>query len=172
MQGKYKKQDTIVYGTTGICTIEDIRQKSFSPGQQEMYYILKPVFSPSSTVYVPVDNERLTAKMRRVLTKPEIDALVDTVAKRGDVWTEDRRERVDRFKATLSEGIGTELLTMIHSLHRHKAQLEQQHKKLCSADEQTYASAKKMVTEEFSYALHIAPDEVEAYIVNRLQNPA
>ena len=54
----YQVNDTIIYGMNGICKIVDITSKSFS-GKKSEYYILKPMNSQASTIYVPVKNETL-----------------------------------------------------------------------------------------------------------------
>ena len=67
----------VVYGTNGICIIEDRTLMSFISGEKKSpYYILRPVSSLESTIFVPIDNDQLMAKLRPLMTKEEIDALL------------------------------------------------------------------------------------------------
>ena len=71
----FQVNDMIVYGAHGVCRIAEIEERDFN-GSSIEYYILKPVYDEKATIFVPVLNDRLTAKMRRVLSKDEIEALI------------------------------------------------------------------------------------------------
>lgn len=48
----FEKGRYVVYGTNGICIIEDVKSMKFAAGMPEkMYYILSPVGNPTSTVF-------------------------------------------------------------------------------------------------------------------------
>lgn len=166
----FAKNDVVVYGRTGICTVESIEKKSYSMknGTGQMCYVLKPLYDTSSTVFVPVDNDTLTGMMRSVLTKGEIDSMLDTVKEKEEIWIEDQRERTAKFREVLSHGIKSELLVMIRSLYDHKTALTQSGKKLCASDDGILKDAKREVSQEFAYALGIDQSGVEPYITERL----
>ena len=48
----YKKGDTVLYVSEGVCKITDITEKKFGDDSIE-YYILTPVFNNRSTFFVP-----------------------------------------------------------------------------------------------------------------------
>ena len=74
----FVKGEYVVVGNKGVCTIEDITTLNISGVDKEReYYILKPVYVPGSTVYVPVDAAQ--DSMRRVLTKEEAKQLIDEI---------------------------------------------------------------------------------------------
>ena len=57
----YEKGNFVVYGTTGICVIDDVTEMSFMAGMEKSrYYVLKPEHSSDSKVYVPAANEKLS----------------------------------------------------------------------------------------------------------------
>ena len=162
--------EVVSYGATGICTIEDIRMESLSRSgvKKQEYYILRPAASPTCTTYVPTANETLTAKMRRVLCKDEIDAMILSVKGRQLEWIDDTRRRADAFGQILAGGISTELLKLIGCLYLEKKARSKGGKKFCATDEKILSSAERMVSEEFAYALQIAEKEVSAYIADRM----
>ena len=51
---------TVLYGTEGICTIEAIETLRIG-GKRSKYYVLRPVYRTRATIYVPTDNELLSA---------------------------------------------------------------------------------------------------------------
>ena len=80
MMANFEKSDHIVYDNAGVCFIEDITAKKFDYWDNErICYVLRPIGNPGSFVYVPVDNEKLTKKMRRIMSKEEIDTILDNV---------------------------------------------------------------------------------------------
>lgn len=97
---QYKKGDYVKYASSGVCIIEDIRtMDSISKGRE--FYVLKPIKDTKSTVYVPLDNETLTEKMRYIMTKQEIDDLLKSIKFTDISWIDDRKIRSQTFKTIL-----------------------------------------------------------------------
>ena len=74
----FQINDTVMYGTHGVCKIEDITMKEFM-GSQKEYYVLKPISDFTATLYVPTHNEKLLARMRRILSKQEVYQLIGMI---------------------------------------------------------------------------------------------
>ena len=66
--------DYVVCGNKGVCRVDQISPLDISGASSEDYYILKPVYSPGSTVYISM--ESAVEKLRAVLTKKEADKLI------------------------------------------------------------------------------------------------
>lgn len=161
----------VSYGATGICTIEDIRTEAISRGgsKKQEFYVLRPLSTPTCTTFVPTGNETLTAKMRQVLTKAQIDEMLCSV--RGEVlpWIDDTRRRSEEFGKIISSGINTELLKLIACLYLEKKARSKGTRKFCQTDEKLLSTAERMVSEEFSYALQIPQNQVSSYIAKKLE---
>ena len=56
--------DCVMYGTSGLCKIIDIRKENFG-GKPEEYYILELVFDQSTVIYAPLENNK--TPMRNVM---------------------------------------------------------------------------------------------------------
>lgn len=162
--------EVVSYGTTGICTIEDIRYESLNRAgvKKQEYYILRPAATPTCLTYVPTGNEKLAGKMRRVMTCEEIHAMIDAVKGEALPWIEDTRQRSEAYQQVLSRGISGELLKLIACLYLEKKRRSQGGRKFCATDEKILSSAERMVSEEFSYALQIEEKQVAAYIARRM----
>mgnify|MGYP002583101829 FL=1 len=162
---RFSRGDYVVYGTSGICMIEDIRLMKFAmDSEKSTYYVLKPESSDSSVVYVPAKNEKLMSKMREVMTKDEIDSLLLGMKDKEIGWEKDRRIRSEIFHDILVKGVTQKLLLMIRCLYMKKRELIPLGKKLPTTDENTLKSAEKLVEEEFSHVLGIPGTEVSGYI--------
>ena len=74
----YGKGDYISYGGHGVCRIADVRSMDFGSGEQE-YLVIEPIASGGATIYLPSANKTVQTRMRPVLTREEIDAIISSV---------------------------------------------------------------------------------------------
>ena len=153
----------VSYGINGVCNIEDIRPMQLSQSVEKMmYYILRPESNPKSTIFVPVNNQKLVSKMRELMTKDEINAMLVRMKDRTLEWEKDVRFRTESFHEILSNGVNQ--ILMIRCLHRKRQELVQLGKKLPARDSNTLKTAERLVEEEFAHVLHIKCEEVSDYI--------
>lgn len=121
----FLKNDIVRYGAHGVCKIVDIAEKNFN-GVPVEYYVLKPIYNDTSTIYVPVQNQSLTDKMHKVLSAEEIRALIQAMPYEESIWIDDEEERKRRYQEILVDGDRVELIRMIKALYLR--QREQQAK--------------------------------------------
>lgn len=155
--------ETVMYGTTGVCTVEKIEEKKIGKITKS-YYVLKPVANTASTVYVPTDNEKLLSKVRRVISKAEIDEILSAVSGESDIWPESDGERKLKFGEIIASGDRKACLVMLRTLYKHQNMLTKVGKRLHMADERAMKEARRLISDEFSVALGIDSDEVGAYL--------
>ena len=155
----------VSYGINGMCNIEDIRPMKLSQRVEKlMYYILRPESNPKSTIFVPVNNQKLVSKMRELMTKDEINAMLVWMTDRTLKREKDVRFRTESFHEILNNGVNQDLILMIRCLHRKRQELVQLGKKLPARDSNTLKTAERLVEEEFAHVLHIKCEEVSDYI--------
>ena len=71
----YSIGEKIMYGGTGVCTVQEITSvKQSSLDRPRLYYVLKPLYQ-SGTIQIPVDNTKVP--IRPVMTRDEAEQLVD-----------------------------------------------------------------------------------------------
>jgi len=164
----FRVNDVIIYGAQGVCQIVEIGERAIS-GAKKNYYILKPVKDPSSTIYAPTDNEHVLKKMRKLLTRQEIDALIDSMPAEETDWIGDNDARKTHYKAVLASGDHSALIRMIKTLYAHKKGREAEGKRLHMVDEQLFREAEQILYEEFQYVLQLgSKDDLMAYVLDRL----
>ena len=164
----FQVNDMVLYGTNGVCKLVDIDVRDCG-GRMVEYYILKPIYASNSTVFVPVNNEKLTSKMRYVLTKEEIDEKIRLIPESSPGWIDDERTRKERFKDIVSRADTFELIQLIKTLLEHQEAVMARGKKLHVADERMLQEAEKMMCDEFSYVLGISKEEVPSYITDSMK---
>ncbi len=161
--------DLVVYGVHGVCKIEDIENKDFM-GRRKNYFVLKPVNSVGSTYFVPIDNETLIAKMRKLLSENEINELIDSMASEPANWIENENQRKEKYKSIISEGNHKELIKMIKAIFFEKKEREAIGKRLHASDERFLKEAEQVLHGEFQYVLNLNENQLMAYIFERIEN--
>lgn len=158
---------TVIYGMEGACTIED--RKIMKVGRtRASYYVLRPVFRATSTVFVPEDNPALLSKMRTVISQEEIHAILQEAPLQELDWIDDPNERKTEYQKILAGGECLWLLRLIHALHEHREHLQRKGKYLRTADDQMLRDAEKLLHDEFAVVLNIEQREVPGYIRSQI----
>lgn len=161
----FKKGEYVVYGSNGICLIEDVCDFSFSADvPKKPYFILKPKHDPHSLIYIPCDNKELLGRVRSVFSKEKIEALVRERSCEPADWHEDRKERVLTFRNVLTKNDPLELLAMIRCIHLKDREFAESNKKLSASDKDILQNAERFIENEFSFSLGITTEEVVPYI--------
>ena len=146
----------VLYGTNGVCVVEDITEKQVGKVSME-YYVLKPLATDSSTLFVPTHNEELVKRIREVLNKDTIDSILSNLPDIGE-WNENKQERSDNFKSIIAGGDCVELIRMIRLINAHSDELAENGRHLHMSDERFLKEAEKMVSEEVSLVLDVDKD--------------
>ena len=163
----YHVNDTILYGSQ-ICRIEESTQKNFNGSPME-YYVLKPIYNDTSTIYVPVHNEKLTGKMRRILSAEEIYRLIRSMPDVDSEWVENEAERKETYKEILASGDREAIVRMIKALYHHQQVRQAQGKKLHVSDERFLKEAERTLYDEFALVLHISQEQVLPFILDQIE---
>ncbi len=163
----YEIESVVMHITNGICKIKDIQEKSFTQNINQKYYVLQPVFETGTTLFVPIENN--PARIRTLLTKEEINGMMQTLANQQDKpWINDDNQRLSHFKTVLKNGNQQEILSMLHTIYLKQIQKKQSGKKLRFTDERVKNAAEKLVQQEFSYVLQIPQEEVSDWICSHI----
>jgi len=166
----FQVNDYLIYGTTDVCQMIGKKKEKQIGGGEKEYYVLKPVYEVTSTIFLPVDNGK--TKMRRILTEAEVYDLFRTAPDEEDVWIDNDRMRIDSFSETLKNGDRRALMKLIKSLHnKRKIQLGNG-KNFRSSDDSTMKAAEKLLYNEFALILDIHPGEVARFIADQIAKNA
>ncbi len=164
----FATEEYIVYSAHGVCRIAEIIEKEIC-GKKAKYYALEPVYDKNMALYVPVDNEKLTAKMHKILSAEEIYALVRSMPENPEIWIENEQERKAKYKEILEAGERGAIVCLIKTLHNHEKKQKNSGRKLHVADERFLREAEKILHEEFAYVLDISVEQVVPFILNEIE---
>lgn len=159
----FEKNDLVVYGIQGVCRIEGTVNRTLD-GSPVAYYAMTPVYSPASTIYVPVGNPELTARMKPILSAEELHAIIRELPELPSLWIPEENRRKQHYRELLLRGDRRELGALIGTLYRHRQAQQARGKKLHISDERCLKDAERMLYSEFAVILHKLPEEIPAYI--------
>lgn len=164
---KFEIGEKVLYSVNGVCEITDITEKDF--GKTVMhYYVLKPVYNEGSTLFVPVNNENLVKKMKRLMTQPQLDNVLNDVSARDVEWNNNEVLRKEEFRNIISLGDISDILVLLKSIWLHRRIQTEKGRKLHISDEMYLREAEKIIKEEISTVIGVEQDEVIPYIKNKI----
>ena len=159
----FEKDQLIMCGGHGVCRVVSITDNPVDRRDKvRKYYVLEPLFEKASTIYTPVDNDKVI--MRRVMTKEEAEELTKRVTEIDTVWIQEEKNREQMYKEAIRTYDCRSLVQVIKTLYMRKQNRIQEGKKVLSSDEQYLRKAEELLYSEMSVALSIPREEVETYI--------
>lgn len=158
----------IIYGNTGVCIVERIGTLDPASGMGDrLYYTLSPFYTKESTIYTPVDNQKIV--MRPILTKEEADALIAEIPQIEALWISDEKKREQDYKDALAKADCRELVRVIKTIYPRKQERLAAGKKVTASDERYFNMAEDYLYKELAISLDMDLEEVEEYVVNHVK---
>lgn len=164
----FQMGQALTYGASGICRYDGvIRQKSGK--KMVSYYVLKLVYNQGSTVYVPVDNEKLVARIRPVLSLQEVLDMIHGLPQQEELQVEDEGQRQSVFREILQTGDQRRILQVIKSLRLRQDRCLSAGRKFHAVDERLLKDAETVLHEEFAFVLGLPREQVRPFILREMQ---
>ena len=155
----FKVGEYVVCGNNGVCTIQEITTLNIS-GVDKMrkYYMLKPIYSETSTVYLPVDSERTS--IRRILSKTEADSLLASIPQAQVLTIHDEKGAETLYRECMQSNNCDEWIRLWKTLYfRKKSRLEKGHK-VTAVDSRYYRLAEEKLCGELALVLGMNKEEI------------
>lgn len=159
--------DHVLYGIHGVCKITDVEERVVDR-RQVRYFVLEPLEQSGARYLIPTHNEAALAKLRHVLSREALEALLHSQQVRQDAWIADENARKQHYRELINGGDRVALLRMIRSLHKHKDTQTAAGRKFHLCDENFLRDAERLLNAEFSLVLGIDPGQVSQYVLEEL----
>ncbi len=165
----FRVNDYIVYGSNGVCKVEDICLPPTVDGacKNKKYYRLKPVYSNGSTIYTPVDNTKVI--MRKIISKKDTDKLIDSIPSIETLELSDNKARTEECQNSLRSCEHKEWIKVIKTMYTRKQERLGSGKVFGQTDERLLHKAEDFLYGELALPLKIPKEDVEAYISRRIE---
>lgn len=165
----FSVNDYIVYGSNGVCKIEDI---CIPPEVDEVhknkkYYVLKPIYSKGNTIYTPIDNTKVV--IRKIISKEETEKLIDSIPSIKTLEVSNDKERTEKCQTALRSCDYKEWIRVIKTMYIRKQERIGSGKHFGQTDERLLHSAEDFLYGELAVPLEIPKEQVEDYITKRIE---
>lgn len=157
----------VVCGNKGVCVIKDITTlRMDGVDKNRKYYILKPVYAESATVYVPVDT--LQASIRKVLSKEEANGLLAAIPGMEVLTIKDEKAAESQYRKCLQSNSCDEWVRLLKTLYlRKKCRLEKG-RKVTAVDSRYYKLAEENLCGELAVVLGMSRSEAEEMLAGKM----
>lgn len=165
----FKTGDCIVFGTRGVCQVVQVGYLNLDGiPKDKLYYTLTPYYSHGSTVFTPVDNQKVI--MRPILTKREAEKLLDEMKDIETLWIGSEKLRELRYKDALRTCDCREIVKIIKTIHLRKRSRIAAGKKITFIDEKYFKIAQDSLYGELAVALNMSRETVKRYVIEHVKN--
>ncbi len=152
--------DYIVYGSNGICRVEEITHPDIAGSTSDkLYYVLVPEKTRDSRLFCPTDNNRVV--LRSVITAEEAKALLEEVKEIEPLKIQSERQRDDTYKKAMKSCDLRQCVQMIKALLIRKEEREANGKKVTVTDERYMKLAEDGLYSELALAMGIDREEIK-----------
>ena len=159
----YQCGDRVVYGVHGVCTILCLENQIVNKKKCQ-FFVLEPLAQPGARFFVPVNNEVAVSKLRPVLERAELEAIVESPASFVDAWIPDENQRKNYYKELLGSGDRAGLISMVRTLQKQKVIQLEAGKKFHLCDDNFLRDAKKLLGTEFSLVFSLEGEALVQYM--------
>lgn len=164
----FQQGDRVVYGIHGVCDIKDT-EKQVVDRKAVTYLVLEPLGQPGARYLVPTHNEVAMGKLKKMLSREELETLILSDTVRQDCWIADEGRRKQTYRELISSGDREKLMAMVHTLYRHKAAQTEAGRKVHLCDDNFLRDAEKLLIGEVSIVMEMEADQAKQYVRSKLQ---
>lgn len=163
----FEKGEYVVYGTKGVCQVEDITHVDMPGADKErLYYVLCPVHNTSGKIFSPIDNQKIV--MRKVISEDEAKELIAEIPSIEELWISNEKEREAKYKEAVLSCDYKDWVGVMKTLYLRKQRRIAQGKKVTALDEKYLHLVENELYDELSIALHIPANQMERHIKEQI----
>ena len=165
----YEIGELVVYGNSGVCKVSDIVNMP-TPGEHgyKDYYSLVPVDNNKSHIYAVVGQDKV--RMRKIISKAEAKALVDSIEEIEELEVSDEKFREDTYKDIMKSCDCREWFKIVKTLSKRNEERMEQGRRATTTDERYLREAEHSLFTELSIVLGKDINEISDMILDRCIN--
>ena len=157
----------VVYGIHGVCTIIAVETRRVDRKNVD-YFVLEPNEQPGARFYVPVHNQVAVSKLRPLLTKEALDALLASDETHQNCWIAEENLRKQKYRELINGVDRGALISMIRILIKHKEAQLSAGRKFHLCDDNFLRDAEKLISSEIALVMELSQEEARNYLRQHL----
>ena len=165
----YQAGEWLVYGIHGVCRVVGT-EKQLVNRKRTQFLVLEPLNQAESRFYLPTENPTAMAKLKPVLSKDELNALLTSEEVREEGWIQEENQRKQYYRDLIGSGDRTALMKMVTNLYRYKAAQAASGRKFHQSDENFLRDAEKLLASEIALVMEMSAEAAREYLRSQLQN--
>lgn len=162
----YKIGECIIYGNNGVCKVDSICTMGSGKDVQD-YYCLIPASDSSGKIFTPINNDKVI--MRRVLSKEEAMALIESIPDIEQLNIEDEKQRESGYKQAIHSCDCRELVRVIKTMYFRKKERLAKGMKSTVIDDRYLKEAENNLYSELALAMGKDKSEIPEYVIGRIE---
>lgn len=167
----YSVGDQLVYGTNGVCKVNEIRNSPFDAADTRQFYVLSPLENNSNLmIYTPAEGGNTV--MRDLVSKEEAEALLARIPQIEAVEVPFEKKRRDVYRETVSTARLEDFVRIIKTVAKRRADFKKSRRRLPDLDNDYEHTARICLYGEISAVLGLDRDEVNSRVNALLETSA
>ena len=163
----YLVGDQVVYGIHGVCRVSALEEQTVDR-KKCTFLVLEPIGQGESRFLIPTHNQVAMSKLRKVMTRQELDAMLGDKRMHEGSWTEPENQRKQIYRELLGSCDRLALLQMICTVNRHKQAQFAAGKKLHQCDDNFLRDGIRLAAGEIAVIMDLDHSQAMAYLKSRL----
>jgi len=164
----FQRGDRVIYGIHGVCDVIGVDDQRID-GKTVPYLVLEPIAQPGSRYMVPTHNPAAMGKVKTMLTRQELQQLIQSDQVRRDCWNRDEGQRKQTYRELISSGDREQIMAMVHTLYCHSSEQKAAGRKVHVCDDNFLRDAEKLLISEVSIVMDMDTDLARSYVRNCLK---
>lgn len=162
----YQKNEDVVYGNVGVCTVKDISELDFM-SDRKLYYTLQPRYEENRIIYAPVEGHK--HKIRPIITKDEAEQFIERLPSIEAGKYANEKERKEAYHEILLSGNMEKWASMIRFIHRKEEERAARGQKVAAHYTEEMKVVERLLLGELAVALEIPFGQMKSYITKKLE---
>ena len=161
----YKKGELVIYGSSGVCIVEDITtMENAITKTSALYYVLRSKITTGGVAYVPVEGNVF---MRPIISKSQAEGIVKKIPQISTDEFENIsvRDAMRVYRDAINTHDIETAIGLIKHILKIEAKKKAQNKKLSSTEERYLTLAKKIVESELAESLCMTSEQLKTYVL-------
>ena len=159
--------ERVVYGFHGVCKVMDLEERVVDR-KKVVYMVLEPMGQGSARFYIPTHNAVAMTKIKRILSREELEDLLQSDAVRNGSWIAEENLRKQMYRELISKGERENLMQMVRCIYLYKAEQAAAGKRCHLCDDNFLRDAERLLTSEIAMILELDPEQAKQYLRSRL----
>ena len=158
--------ELMVYGTNGVCRVEEIGQSPFGADDTRLFYKLSPTSDRANLViYTPVDNDRVI--MRPLISAEEAKAILAEISEIDIIEVPMEKKRRDIYREYLATVEPRVYVSIIKTVAQRRVEFKRTRRRLPDIDNDAEHTAKSSLYGELSEVLGFSREEIHNMITEK-----